>query len=286
MHNITIQGGGIAKLKADGHAFSISDSLFIIDIHPDNLTSIIDVLEETKWGSVTVLQIELYDTPIESFQDGIGQLIDYIIYKNQHYCDRIFIMTTREDYTEAANAVWPEHKKAITKFRGREWPSDTFVKEFIPLQGTGTVSPAVEHLDMNDLVTWHWEVSQETGNVTETYDFNPPTEENLPKPLTHDVPFPEIPVGEDGDDASATTSPAAGGDEGGEGGATEYEINYVYHHEWTTMPIDENHAKPMGNFTASVEIPQNTVKIDHWKLVDCTCTIKEPPEGEDSGGGA
>ena len=256
MHKIDIQGDGVAKLKADGHAFSISDALFIIDIHPDNLTSIKAVLEETKWGSVTILQIELHDTSIESFQDGIGQLIDYIIYKNQHYCDRLFIMTTNKDYTEAANAVWPEHKKAITKFRGREWPSDTFVKEFIPLKGSGAVSPAVEHLDMNDLVTWHWEIFQETGNITETYDFNPPTRENLPKPLTHNVPFPKIPVGS------------------GTDGAIEYEINYIYYHEWTTMPIDENHAKPMGTFTASIEIPQNTVKIDHWKLVDCTCSAR------------
>jgi len=280
MHKLSIEGSGVVKLEADGHGYSINDALFILDLNPNYWDVIKAALEKEKWGTVTVLQVEIFDTTTDEFKEAIGTLIDYAIFHNQHYCDKIFLMTTQEDYTNAANEVWPEHKKPITKFRGREWPTDTFVKEFIPLQGIGTVSPAVEHIDMNDLVSWHWDLNHSTGNVTETYDFTPPTEENLPKPLTHGVPFPEIPDPPEDTESSGGASASLGGEET----AVEYEIHYTYYHEWTDMPVSENHTKPMGNFTAAVEIPQNTLHVDVYKLVDCTCTIKEPEE-DDSGGG-
>ena len=289
MFKITYTGSGVGDVFDSPPAIGIEDALFIYDIKPDNLQDTLELLSSKKWNNVSLFQIERFNTTTEEFSEALGKIIDYAIFKNQDLLDKLFAVTTTDELTNAANEVWPTHAKEITKFRGRKWPDDKFVKDFIPIEGSGSVSPPKEKIDMNDIVSWFFELESSEGDTAMDFPFTPPeegpvTEDDLPIPVDNGVPVPQMPENPDGTPWVNTSNiPSSGGDEGG-GGATTYTIHYTWHHYYVDMPVQESHAKPMNAFVAANLKPQKHFTLDHYKMTACWITADEPEP--DDGGGA
>ncbi len=282
MFKITYTGSGVGDVFDSPPAIGIEDALFIYDIKPDNLQDIFELLSSKKWNNVSLFQIERFNTTIEEFTEALGKIIDYAIFKNQDLLDKLFAVTTTDEMTEAANKVWPSHAKEITKFRGRKWPDDKFVKDFIPIEGSGSVSPPKEKIDMNDIISWFFELETSEGDTQADLPFTPPeeglvTEDDLPIPVDNGVEVPQLPPLPEG----AISSTISSGSEGG-GGSVSYTIHYTWHHYYTSMPVQESHAKPMNAFVAANLKPQKNFTLDHYKMTKCWITAEMPES--DSGG--
>ena len=186
MHiEVTSTGGGCAKLFDGQPLMLVHESLFIFDI----TTDVVDYLRKEvypnhKISTTNIFQLENYKD-IETFKEGLIEFIRYGIYENQDLCDKAYILTTREDHTEAANSVWPDESRIITKFTDkRKWPTDNFVKEFIPITGSVSISGNSSlNPDINKLVSWFFEFTYNTETTVDTYSFDPDHPDDIPIPL-------------------------------------------------------------------------------------------------------
>ena len=243
--SVSSNGGGDGKIFSGKPYLYICDTLFVFDLSTKVFEDLKTFYKEHDVKTTSVLQLERYKDK-EDFRNALTQLIRYGIYENQDLCDKLSILSTDAAYTKIANEVWPVEKRAITKFRGREWPTDNFCKEFLPIDGSGSVSPSPEKMDMNNLVSWFFEISHSEYETSDTYSLGSerPTIESLPIPIQPYCEIPSIPYAPSGDSYSV-----------------EYSVIYYTWNEVTTFPIVKNIARPFGNIVTSNAIPQNTVTV-------------------------
>ena len=282
---VTSSGAGIGKIYPTQPMMSVSDTLFVFDLNPLSLDGLKLLCEETKWNTITVYQIQNW-AKLPEFTIAVRNLIKYAIFKNQDLCDKVFIVARDSKFIDVANEIWPIEKRPIDKFRGREWPSETFAKHFPTTEGSGSVGQSPDKMDPNDIVSWFMEFEYEdyeSNDMTlplETVKNNDPqqslfddderedpTEDDLPYPLEDDAVL--VICGED---------PLI----------TATEVRYWYQHQVSSFPLQESHAKPMNNLTAAFLIPQNTIKVDCRRMVRAEVWYPPAPEpgpegGDDSG---
>ena len=277
---VTSDGSGAGKIYPTQPMMSVADTLFVFDLNPLSLDGLKTLCGETKWNTITVYQIQNW-AKLDDFKTAVRNLIKYAIYKNQDLCDKCFIVSRDSKFSDAANEIWPVEKRPINKFRGREWPSETFAKDFPTTEGSGSVSQAPEKIDQNDIVSWFMEFEYadfesndmtlpisipgaDSTSVDESIDYYKmpePTEDDLPYPLEDDAVM--VICGTD----ELISAP---------------EVRYWYQHQVTSFPIQESHAKPMNGLTAAFLIPQNTVKVDCSRMV--RAEVWYPPAPDPSGG--
>lgn len=265
MHiEVTSTGGGCAKLFDGQPLMLVHESLFIFDI----TTDVVDYLRKEvypnhKISTTNIFQLENYKD-IETFKEGLREFIRYGIYENQDLCDKAYILTTREDHTEAANSVWPDESRIITKFTDkRKWPTDNFVKEFIPITGSVSISGNSSlNPDINKLVSWFFEFTYNTETTVDTYSFDPEHPDDIPIPLELGIEMPPIP------------DPPSSGDSSGGSTSYIYHINYYWWHERTGMPFNEIRTKILSAVVASNTVPDCTVTAHVWKQDHVTITVE------------
>ena len=267
---VTSSGAGIGKIYPSQPMMSVSDTLFVFDLTESSLRGLKALCEETKWNLVTIYQIQNW-AKLDEFSNSLRELIKYAIYKNQNLCDRVFVIARDEKYSKAADEIWPEEKQPIAKFRGREWPTEGFAKHFATTEGSGSISQSPEKIDPKDIIAWVMEFTYDEYESADTIlplDFDPeeehrdPTEDDLPEPLDDDA-----------------VMVICGTDEE----ITETEVRYWYHHQVTGFPLQETHATPMNNLTASFITPQNTISCDCSRMVRAEIWYPPTPEaGGDS----
>lgn len=257
--SVSNSGGGAGQTFDGLPAMLISDTLFVFDLNPTVVEKLKEFYSNHYIGMTTILQLERYKDD-SLFEEGLKELINYAIFYNQDLCDKVFVLGTKDSHIEIANKLAASEQKAITKFRGRKWPdTESFSKLFLPISGCGSVSPSPEKMDMNNLVSWFFEIGYKEEMTTTEFPFDPETQE-LPIPLEPGVPMPPIPE-----------PPSSGGGEEG-GGTVTYSVIYYEWNEYTTFPIMENSAKPMANLVMANSKPQNTIsahvrKQDHLEIV-------------------
>lgn len=262
---VTSEGSGIAKTYPGSPMMSIDEALFVFDLNMDSEDAVEKLCEKTRWNTITIYQLQKYGD-LNEFSKALRKLIKHAIFTNQNLLECVFVITKIPKYTNAANKVWPEEQRAITKFRGRKWPTDTLVKEFATNDGSGSISVAPEKLDMNDILSWFYEM-QYTEDTTMDYsgpfDKTARTQkEGLPIPL------------EDG----AYIIEGTYTDE------TEPTAYYYYHHEYTSYNIQESHAMPCNNMTTAFLIPQNSVTVDVCKMDYVEIVIPPVETGDGTSG--
>ena len=275
---VTSSGSGVGVVYPGQPMMSISDTLFIFDLTPDSLEYFKTLCEKTKWNTVTVYQVQRF-TDLKIFERALRDLIKYVIFKNQSLCEKVMVLTKDPKYTEVVNRVWPEEQKAITKFRGRKWPTENFTKEFTHTEGSGVVSISPDKMDPNDILSWFWEYEYSEAELSDgPYEYDHEDPDSIPIPLDDEVT--ELP------DPIEPTPPTggeddSGGDDEGEMPLPYDNITYYYMHEYTVFPLQESHAIPAGNMTSAFTIPQNTITVDASRMHRVVCVLAY----EDSGGG-
>ena len=269
---VTSSGSGIGKTYGAQPIMSVADSMFVFDLNDSCMEALKGIYGSTKFNNTTVLQLQKYNDP-EIFERNLRELIQYGIFDNQDLCDKVFVITPNSTFTSIVNKVWPEEQRAITKFRGRKWPDNKFVKEFASMaNGYGSVGQAPEKIDPSHIISWFWEFGYDERFPTETYPFDPITPDDIPLPLEDGVEIEGIPS-EDAYSGSGDDS----------GGAVTYTITYTWKEEVTIFPIQESHAVPMNNLSTSFTVPQNTISVVVKKMVSAVVNAVIPEGGEDSG---
>lgn len=241
---VSSSGAGDAEVISGYPFMKIYDSLFVFDLNLKNFDYLKTFYKENKINNTTIFQLERYKD-IEEFKEALRQLINYGIFENQNLCDKLFVLSTKDEYTKATNEIWPKEQKAITKFRNRKWPTEEFCKEFLPISGCGSVSPAPELIDKNNLVSWFFELGYTEYEDSITFSFDPENPE-FPIPIQPGVTPPEIPEPET--DSTMGTP-------------MTYSIIYYHWNEVTSFPVVKNIARPFNNLVTSNAIPQNTVTV-------------------------
>ena len=266
MHiEVTSSGSGCAQLFEGQPIMLVNESLFVFDITKE----VVEYLKENVYpkyhiSSTNIFQLENYKD-IETFKEGLREFIRYGIFYNQDVCDKSYILTTRTDHTEAANEVWPEEARSITKFTDkRKWPRDNFVKEFIPIEGSVSVSGnSTLNPDRENLKSWFFEFTYGTETTVDTYSFDPEHPDDIPIPLEPGIEMPPIP-----------DPPSSGGDSSGGSTSYIYHINYYWWHERTGMPFQEVRTKILSSVVASNTSASNTVTVHVWKQDHVTITVE------------
>ena len=266
MHiEVTSSGSGCAQLFEGQPIMLVNESLFVFDITKE----VVEYLKENVYpkyhiSSTNIFQLENYKD-IETFKEGLREFIRYGIFYNQDLCDKSYILTTRTDHTEAANEVWPEESRSITKFTDkRKWPRDNFVKEFIPIEGSVSVSGnSTLNPDRENLKSWFFEFTYGTETTMDTYNFDPEHPDDIPIPLEPGIEMPPIP-----------DPPSSGGDSSGGSTSYIYHINYYWWHERTGMPFQEVRTKILSSVVASNTSASNTVTVHVWKQDHVTITVE------------
>ena len=266
MHiEVTSSGSGCAQLFEGQPIMLVNESLFVFDITKE----VVEYLKENVYpkyhiSSTNIFQLENYKD-IETFKEGLREFIRYGIFYNQDLCDKSYILTTRPDHTEAANEVWPEEARSITKFTDkRKWPRDNFVKEFIPIEGSVSVSGnSTLNPDRENLKSWFFEFTYGTETTMDTYSFDPEHPDDIPIPLEPGIEMPPIP-----------DPPSSGGDSSGGSTSYIYHINYYWWHERTGMPFQEVRTKILSSVVASNTSASNTVTVHVWKQDHVTITVE------------
>lgn len=266
MHiEVTSSGSGCAQLFEGQPIMLVNESLFVFDITKE----VVEYLKENVYpkyhiSSTNIFQLENYKD-IETFKEGLREFIRYGIFYNQDLCDKSYILTTRTDHTEAANDVWPEEARSITKFTDkRKWPRDNFVKEFIPIEGSVSVSGnSTLNPDRENLKSWFFEFTYGTETTMDTYSFDPEHPDDIPIPLEPGIEMPPIP-----------DPPSSGGDSSGGSTSYIYHINYYWWHERTGMPFQEVRTKILSSVVASNTSASNTVTVHVWKQDHVTITVE------------
>ena len=266
MHiEVTSSGSGCAQLFEGQPIMLVNESLFVFDITKE----VVEYLKENVYpkyhiSSTNIFQLENYKD-IETFKEGLREFIRYGIFYNQDLCDKSYILTTRTDHTEAANEVWPEEARSITKFTDkRKWPRDNFVKEFIPIEGSVSVSGnSTLNPDRENLKSWFFEFTYGTKTTMDTYSFDPEHPDDIPIPLEPGIEMPPIP-----------DPPSSGGDSSGGSTSYIYHINYYWWHERTGMPFQEVRTKILSSVVASNTSASNTVTVHVWKQDHVTITVE------------
>lgn len=266
MHiEVTSSGSGCAQLFEGQPIMLVNESLFVFDITKE----VVEYLKENVYpkyhiSSTNIFQLENYKD-IETFKEGLREFIRYGIFYNQDLCDKSYILTTRTDHTEAANEVWPEEARSITKFTDkRKWPRDNFVKEFIPIEGSVSVSGnSTLNPDRENLKSWFFEFTYGTETTMDTYSFDPEHPDDIPIPLEPGIEMPPIP-----------DPPSSGGDSSGGSTSYIYHINYYWWHERTGMPFQEVRTKILSSVVASNTSASNTVTVHVWKQDHVTITVE------------
>lgn len=266
MHiEVTSSGSGCAQLFEGQPIMLVNESLFVFDITKE----VVEYLKENVYpkyhiSSTNIFQLENYKD-IETFKEGLREFIRYGIFYNQDLCDKSYILTTRTDHTEAANDVWPEEARSITKFIDkRKWPRDNFVKEFIPIEGSVSVSGnSTLNPDRENLKSWFFEFTYGTETTMDTYSFDPEHPDDIPIPLEPGIEMPPIP-----------DPPSSGGDSSGGSTSYIYHINYYWWHERTGMPFQEVRTKILSSVVASNTSASNTVTVHVWKQDHVTITVE------------
>ena len=266
MHiEVTSSGSGCAQLFEGQPIMLVNESLFVFDITKE----VVEYLKENVYpkyhiSSTNIFQLENYKD-IETFKEGLREFIRYGIFYNQDLCDKSYILTTRSDHTEAANDVWPEEARSITKFTDkRKWPRDNFVKEFIPIEGSVSVSGnSTLNPDRENLKSWFFEFTYGTETTMDTYSFDPEHPDDIPIPLEPGIEMPPIP-----------DPPSSGGDSSGGSTSYIYHINYYWWHERTGMPFQEVRTKILSSVVASNTSASNTVTVHVWKQDHVTITVE------------
>lgn len=274
MHiEVTSSGSGCAQLFEGQPIMLVNESLFVFDITKE----VVEYLKENVYpkyhiSSTNIFQLENYKD-IETFKEGLREFIRYGIFYNQDLCDKSYILTTRTDHTKAANEVWPEEARSITKFTDkRKWPRDNFVKEFIPIEGSVSVSGnSTLNPDRENLKSWFFEFTYGTETTMDTYSFDPEHPDDIPIPLEPGIEMPPIP-----------DPPSSGGDSSGGSTSYIYHINYYWWHERTGMPFQEVRTKILSSVVASNTSASNTVTVHVWKQDHVTITV-ESTGGSESG---
>ena len=255
---ITSSGSGIGITYGIQPIMSISDSIFVLDLNPDSLEALKPLCDNKKWNTISIMQLQHYNKT-ELFENALHKLLQYAIFKNQNLCDRTSVICIDHAFTEVANKVWPEEQRAITKFRGRKWPTDKFVKEFSMKDSFGSVSPAPEKIDPSELISWYWHTEySEYEMSSEEYPYTPGGP--IPLPLEDDVELPEPPEGPPG---------------------TTYTIQYFWWVEDTNFPLEESHCIPASGLTSSFVVGQNSLLCRVKKMTRVEIHATAP---EDSGG--
>ena len=209
--SVSNSGGGAGQTFDGLPAMLISDTLFVFDLNPTVVEKLKEFYSNHYIGMTTILQLERYKDD-SLFEEGLKELINYAIFYNQDLCDKVFVLGTKDSHIEIANKLAASEQKAITKFRGRKWPdTESFSKLFLPISGCGSVSPSPEKMDMNNLVSWFFEIGYKEEMTTTEFPFDPETQE-LPIPLEPGVPMPPIP-----DPPSSGGGEEGGGEEGRHG---------------------------------------------------------------------
>lgn len=263
---VTSSGSGIAKVYPGQPMMSIDEALYVFDLNKDSEEALEKLCDGTKWNTVIIYQLQKY-SDVKEFGAALRKLIKYVIFTNQSLLESMVVVTKMPEYTEVANKIWPEEQRSITKFRGRKWPNSNFVKEFATNDGSGSVSVSPDKLDMNDILSWFYELQYEeqiTNDYSGSFDDTAETEEKgLPIPLE--------------DDAYITSGTFTT--------ETEPTAHYYYYHEYTIYNIQESHAMPCNNMTQAFLIPQNSVIVDVCKMdhVEIVIPPSPDPEGGDSG---
>ena len=272
MHiEVTSSGSGCAQLFEGQPIMLVNESLFVFDITKE----VVEYLKENVYpkyhiSSTNIFQLENYKD-IETFKEGLREFIRYGIFYNQDLCDKSYILTTRTDHTEAANDVWPEEARSITKFTDkRKWPRDNFVKEFIPIEGSVSVSGnSTLNPDRENLKSWFFEFTYGTETTMDTYSFDPEHPDDIPIPLEPGIEMPPIP-----------DPPSSGGDSSGGSTSYIYHINYYWWHERTGMPFQEVRTKILSSVVASNTSASNTVTVHVWKQDHVTITVESTGSSE------
>lgn len=253
MIDVISSGSGIAKIVDGVPAILVSDTMFVFDLTPETEKLLeTNVYDKMKINITNIFQLERYKDD-ELYREGLTNLIRYGIFKNQDLCDKVFVMTTKPEHTAITEEVWPKEQREITKFRYRKWPTDTFCKEFIPIEGSGTVSESIEKLNRDDILSWFFEIAYSEEITTKTFPFDP-EDPKLPIPLDPWIEMPPIP-----------DPPSSGGGDGDSGTSVTYSIIYYYWNEYTDLNFTENHARPMGSIIISHAIPQNNIRVHVYK---------------------
>lgn len=275
MINVSNSGSGPVEIYPEISGLFLCGTLFLFDINIEKIEAIKNFYKTKDVRVTNILQLERYSRD-PAFEDGLRAFIKYGIFENQSLCEMSYILTTTKAQTEIVKKVVEEEQRAITKFRGRKWPTEDFYKEFLPFSGSGAVSPPKEEIDMTDVVAWIFDIGYSEEMTTQEYSFDPENPEDIPIPLDWDVEMPPIP--------DPPSESGSGGDSGDSAGSTvTYSIIYYYWNEYTTLPFIENHARPMGNLVSSNEFPVNTISVHVYKQkrVEIVVNVTESSGGGD-----
>ena len=246
---VSSDSSGDGKIYEGYPLLQIFDSLFIFDLNMEVFEYLKEFYKTHKINTTTIFQLERYKD-IENFKEALTQLIRYAIFENQNLCDKLFVLSIKDEYTKAASEIGEKEKKKITKFRGREFPNENFVKEFLPIAGSCSISPAPELIDMNNLVSWFFEIEYKEFEDSEEFDFDPEKPDEIPIPLEPGIEMPPIPE-----------PPSSGGDDSSSSTSITYSIIYYNWNEVTSIPIVKSVTRPFNNIVTSNAIPQNTVTV-------------------------
>ena len=151
MINVSNSGSGPVEVYPEISGIFLCGTLFLFDINIEKIEAIKNFYKTKDVRVTNILQLERYSRD-PAFEDGLRAFIKYGIFENQSLCEMSYILTTTKAQTEIVKKVVEEEQRAITKFRGRKWPTEDFYKEFLPFSGSGAVSPPKEEIDMTDVV--------------------------------------------------------------------------------------------------------------------------------------
>ena len=269
---VTSVGTGIGKTYGAQPVMSVGDSLFVFDLNDSCMEALKGIYKAQKFNNTTILQLQKYNDPA-IFERNLRTLIKYGIFENQDLCDKVFAITPNSVFTGICNKVWQEEQRAITKFRGRKWPNDKFVKEFSSMEGgCGSVGQAPEKIDPSHVISWFWEFGYAEDEPDETFDFDPEHPDDIPIPLADGVVIEGIPPREEYEGQ-------------GEDEKKQYSITYTWKEETTIFPIQETHAIPMNSLTSSFMVPQNTIRVTIKRMIKAEVSEAKSDDEDDSGGG-
>lgn len=114
----------------------VKDSIFIFTLN-DGLTDfLINTIMANKIAEeIFIYNLDFYNDDYEGFQKQLEKIFFYVIFKNQDYVDKVYILNIDEKMQEATEKQIELSKKKITKNNGAYFPNENTSKLIKSIEG-------------------------------------------------------------------------------------------------------------------------------------------------------
>lgn len=213
----------------------VKDTLFIFTLN-DELTDFLinDIMESNLVEEIFVYNIDFYNDNYTDFQKQLEKLFFYIIFKNQNYVNKFYILNYIEEMQNVTNTQIELSKRKITKNNG----------EYFPNENTSKLVKSIEGC-----------ISFSGNTIYETYFSETSISE---KDIEVETVLDYVPDGYPEYGESSTGIPTK----------LVYKQIDTYHHKYLNMPITKNVTDFFQSFINTQSFHTQTITVDGYYLVN------------------